>query len=226
MDIYGNALLDFHKTGKTDILWLHNSYDEPEEMPTDVFFRDEKDMPEIELKALNLCKGKILDVGAGVGSHALILDKKGMDVTAIDISPIAVQIMKDRGVKNAVMQDFFKVEQEYDTLLFMMNGIGLTGTMQGFKNFLEKTKDLIHPKGQIIFDSSDISYLYEELPMPQHQYFGEIQFCYEYKNQKGSWFNWLYIDPATLHQLSREHGWNCEIVYVDEQDQYLAKLTL
>ena len=125
MDVFGNAISDFYKTGKADVLWLHNSYDEPEEMPIDVFFRDEEDMPEIELKALSLCKGKVLDVGAGVGSHALLLEKKKIDVTAIDISPIAVQIMQERGVRNPQLQDFFQVKEKYDTLLFMMNGMWL-----------------------------------------------------------------------------------------------------
>lgn len=226
MDIYGSALLDFHRTGQAEILWLHNSYDEPEEMPIEVFFRGENDMPEIELKALELCKGKVLDVGAGVGSHALLLEKKGLDVTAIDISEIAVQIMQERGVKKPLFQDFFKTTEKYNTLLFMMNGIGLTGTLPGFENLLESAKNLLLPKGQLLFDSSDISYLYDDLPMPAHQYFGEISYCYEYKKQKGNWFNWLYIDPTTLQRLSKQHGWNCKIVYVDDQDQYLAQLSL
>lgn len=226
MDIYGNALLDFHKTGKADVLWLHNSYDEPEEMPIEVFFRGENDMPEIELKALGLCKGKVLDVGAGVGSHALLLDKKGVDVTALDISSTAVAIMQERGVKKPVLQDFFSITEKYDTLLFMMNGIGLTGTLQGFENFLETAKNILNKNGQLLFDSSDISYLYDDMPMPENQYFGEISYCYEYKNQKGHWFNWLYIDPTMLQRLSKLHGWNCKIVYRDDDDQYLAQLTL
>lgn len=226
MDIYGNALLDFHRTGKADILWLHNSYDEPEEMPIEVFFRGEDDMPEIELKALGLCKGKVLDVGAGVGSHSLFLDQKKIEVTAIDISPIAVQIMQERGVKTPQLQDFFQVKEKYDTLLFMMNGIGLTGTLQGFEDFLANAKQILNTKGQLLFDSSDISYLYDDMPMPTNQYFGEISYCYEYKKQKGNWFNWLYIDPTTLQRLSKQHGWNCKIVYHDEDDQYLARLTL
>lgn len=225
MDIYGNALLDFHKTGKADVLWLHNSYDEPEEMPIEVFFRGEDDMPEIELKALGLCKGNVLDVGAGVGSHALLLDKKGVDVTAIDISSTAVAIMQERGVKKPLLQDFFSITEKYDTLLFMMNGIGLTGTLQGFENFLETAKNILNKNGQLLFDSSDISYLYDDMPMPENQYFGEISYCYEYKNQKGNWFNWLYIDPTTLQRLSKQHGWNCKIIYHDDNDQYLAQLT-
>lgn len=225
MDIYGNALLDFHKFGNADTLWLHNSYGEPEEMPIDVFFRNKDDMPEIELRALSLCKGKVLDVGAGVGSHALLLDEKKIDVTAIDISPIAVQIMQERGVKNPQLQDFFQVNEKYDTLLFMMNGIGLTGTLQGFEDFLKRAKQMLNPKGQLLFDSSDIRYLYDDMPMPANQYFGEISYAYKYKKQKDNWFNWLYIDPTTLQRLSKQHGWKCKIVFHDDDDQYLAQLT-
>jgi SAM-dependent methyltransferase len=225
MDIFGNALLDFYKKGDTDILWLHNSYDEPEEMPIDIFFRTEEEMPQLEKIALTKCKGKILDVGAGVGSHALVLQKLGYDITAIDISQKAVTIMKDRGVKKALELDIFAASEKYDTLLFLMNGIGLTGTLSGFTDFLEIAKKLIQPSGQLIFDSSNISYLYNDLQKPENKYFGEVSYCYEYQHQKGNWFNWLYIDEETLIKISFQHGWKCEIIFEDGEDQFLARLT-
>ncbi|MEE1946310.1 methyltransferase domain-containing protein [Pedobacter sp. KR3-3] len=226
MDVFGKALTDYCQKGKASTLWLHNSYDEPEEMPIDVFFRDEDDMPELEHQALALCKGKILDVGAGVGSHTLWLQQKGFDVTAIDISETAVEIMRNRGVKKASVKDIFTLEQRYDTLLFMMNGIGLTGTLPGFVSFLAKAKTWINPNGQLIFDSSNISYLYDDLPMPKDHYFGEVSYCYEYQEQKGKWFNWLYLDQQTLLRTAKQCGWQCTICYDDGEDQYLAKLTL
>jgi SAM-dependent methyltransferase len=225
MDIYGMALADFYKNGETSPLWLHNSYDEPEEMPIEVFFREYEEMPELELHALNQCKGKILDVGAGVGSHALLLQERGLDVTAIDICEAAVHIMKQRGVKKAVVQDIFSVDEKYDTLLFLMNGIGLTGTLPGFANFLTQAETLIYPGGQLLFDSSDISYLYQELPKPKHCYFGEVSYCYEYKAEKGNWFNWLYLDQTILTHIANQQGWNCEIISDEGEDQYLARLT-
>jgi len=225
MDVFGSALSDFYKNNTPDTLWLHNSYSEVEEMPVDIFFRSAEEMPILEYKALGLCYGKVLDVGAGVGSHALLLQQMGIDVTAIDISADAVKIMKQRGVKKAFKQNIFLTTEKYDTLLFLMNGIGLTGTLAGFNNFLKQAKALIKPNGQLLFDSSDISYLYEELPKPQNHYFGEISYCYEYKNQKGKWFNWLYLDQETLIRMANENGWQCEIIFNDGEDQYLARLT-
>lgn len=226
MDVFGNALTDFNKKGKADILWLHNTYDEPEEMPIDIFFRNFEEMPDLEHKALTLCYGKVLDVGAGVGSHALILQEAGADVTAIDISADAVKLMQQRGIKKAVEQDVFKTTEKYDTLLLLMNGIGLTGTLSGFIDFLGKAKTLINPDGQLLFDSSDIAYLYTEISKPENKYYGEVSYCYEYKKQKGSWFNWLYLDQETLLRTAHENGWDCEIVFDDGEDQYLARLTL
>lgn len=226
MDVFGLALSDFYKNSTVDTLWLHNSYGEVEEMPVDIFFRSTEEMPALEHTALDLCYGKVLDVGAGVGSHALLLQKMNIDVTAIDISADAVKIMKERGVKKALEQSIFSTDKKYDTLLFLMNGIGLTGTLSGFVDFLQKAKTLIEPNGQLLFDSSDISYLYEELPKPENNYFGEVSYCYFYKSQKGSWFNWLYLDQETLTRTAIKNGWQCEIIFDDGEDQYLARLIL
>lgn len=226
MDVFGTALLDYYKNNTSEILWLHNSYGEPEEMPVEVFFRDEQEMDVLEHKALALCYGKVLDVGAGVGSHALLLQKQGLAVTAIDICSNAVNIMKNRGIKKALLQDVFTVTEKYDTLLFLMNGIGLAGTLAGLTEFLNKAKKMINIGGQLIFDSSDISYLYEDTPKPSLQYFGEIKYCYQYKNEMGQWFNWLYVDQQTLRSIAEQTGWVYELIDVNEDDQYLVKLRL
>ncbi len=226
MDVFGNAITDFYKTGESDTLWLHNSYADAEEMPVDFFFRDDEEMPVLELQALQMCNGKVLDIGAGVGSHALVLQAFNIDVTAIDISEAAVKIMKDRGVKKAIHQDIFTYNEKFDTILMLMNGIGLTGTLSGFKDFLIKLKTLINPEGQILFDTSDISYLYEDLQKPLNRYYGEVSYQYEYKGEKGNWFDWLYIDPKTIDVIAKETGWLSEVIFDDEEDQYLIRLVL
>lgn len=226
MDVFGEALKDQFIKPPAETLWVHNSYDEPEEMPVDIYFRDEKEMPELELKALELCKGKVLDVGAGVGSHALILQKRGFDVTGMDISAAAVAIMKQRGLKNAIEGNILTyTEGKYDTLLFMMNGIGLTGSIPGLKAFLKQVKHLLNPGGHLVFDSSDLSYLYQEIAFPLNGYYGEVSFRYEYKSIKGSWFKWIYVDQQTLKTIATALGWEVTIVFEDDNDQYLARLT-
>lgn len=227
MDVFGEALKDQYTKPPSETLWVHNSYDEPEEMPVDIYFRDESEMPDLELKALELCRGKVLDVGAGVGSHALVLQSRGFDVTGMDISASAVEIMNQRGLKKAVEGNILKYKEDtFDTLLFMMNGIGLTGTIKGLTTFLKDVKLLLKPDGQLIFDSSDLSYLYQEVSFPLSGYYGEVSFRYEYKSVKGSWFKWIYVDQQTLKSLAEKQGWKVEIVFEDDQDQYLARLSL
>nr|WP_068886885.1 class I SAM-dependent methyltransferase [Pedobacter panaciterrae] len=227
MDVFGEALKDQFTKPPAETLWVHNSYDEPEEMPVDIYFRNEDEMPELELKALELCKGKVLDVGAGVGSHALILQKRGLNVTGMDISAPAVTIMKQRGLKQAIEGNILTYKEDtYDTLLFMMNGIGLTGSIAGLKAFLKHVKSLLNPGGQLVFDSSDLSYLYQEIPFPLNGYYGEVSFRYEYKSVKGNWFKWVYVDQKTLKDIAQQSGWDAEIIFEDDNDQYLARLTL
>jgi 2-polyprenyl-3-methyl-5-hydroxy-6-metoxy-1,4-benzoquinol methylase len=225
-DILGQALHDHYYQNKPDQLWIHNQYGPKEEMPVDTFFRQEDDMPELELLALKLCHGKVLDIGAGAGSHTLLLQQKGFDVSAIDISGMGVSVMKAQGVTKAQEADIFTYNQgKYDTLLLLMNGIGLCGTLANLRAFLHHAKTLLKPGGQLLFDSSDIAYLYEgDLPRTE-KYYGELWYQYEYKNKKTEWFNWLYIDKQTLNTVATEAGWVAEVLFDDEFDQYLARLT-
>lgn len=226
-DVYGEALYDFHVLQELkDTLLLHSSYGDIEEMPIEVFFRDETDFPELEHIALALCDGHVLDVGAGVGSHALHLQDKGFQVDALEISERACSIMKQRGVQHIIRKDFFALKAgNYDTLLFLMNGIGLAGTIAGLRELLRHSKKLLSDKGQLLFDSSDISYLYEEyrIPKPEH-YFGEICFQYEYKGNLGKPFHWLYIDQQELIKIAHEEGWVVQILFEDDNDQYLVRM--
>jgi hypothetical protein len=227
MDIYGKALLDQFSGKRISKLWLYNSYGHPEDMPVDIFFRAEADMPEMEIIALNLCRGKTLDIGAGVGSHALILQSKGIDITALEISAKACEIMKHRGVKKVINTDILQYDSEkYDTILLLMNGIGLCEDIPGLHYFLDYIKDLLAPGAQLIFDSSDIAYLYKPDDFISSSYYGEISYQYKYQKIKGNWFKWLYVDFDTLKAIAEKGGWECEMIYEDEMDQYLVRMVL
>lgn len=227
MDVFGTALKDYFDNNFKPPLILHNSYGEAEEMPVEVFFREETDLPGLEKFALDCCRGKILDVGAGAGSHSSILQARGHDVTALEISAVATEIMRQCGIDQVINADIRTYQQErYDTLLLMMNGIGLVETLSGLKRFLKHAKRLLAPNGQLLMDSSDINYLYEDIPRPTDHYFGEIRYQYEYKKQKGDWFGWLYIDQETLFEIALTEGWVCQVIYENDDDQYLARLIM
>ena len=233
-DVLGEALTDQYHNTFTGKLWVHRAEHRSagrkppkEEMPVKVYFREAADMPELEWVALQQCKGKTMDIGAGAGSHALILQQMGFDVTALDISPKATAIMKERGVEKVLQKNFFELEttEGFDTLLLLMNGIGLAGTLDKLRLFFSKAQRLLRPGGRMIFDSTDIAYLYDGKPSKGPNYYGEILYQYEYKKQRSDWFKWLFIDRKTLKEIAGREGWKTELIFEDEWDQYLVRCT-
>ena len=225
MDVFGEALKSYAAGNEETHLILHNSYGEPEEMPVWYFFREYEDMPERERMALSIAEGRVLDLGAGTGSHTLILQQLGYDVKAIDTSAEAVNIMKQSGVRDAERIDFFDMKRErFDTIYSLMNGIGIIGKVGRFEAFLVQAKSLLNPGGQLVFDSSNIRYLYEESELPKDHYFGEVSFQYEYEGLKGDWFDWVYLDPDKLTDLADKAGWYVYFLHSDENDQYLVRM--
>jgi len=225
-DVLGEALWDYFHTHPKAKLWIHNKYGPKEDMPVRTYFRDEEEMPALELTAIGACRGTVLDVGAGAGSHALLLQQKGIDVTAMDISPKAAEIMELRGVKQVVYADIYNyTEKQFDTIFLLMNGIGLAGNIAGLRMFLQHAKKLLRPGGQLLLDSSDIAYLYEG-SIPAGKYYGEIDYEYRYRGLRSGWFTWLYIDKITLASVAEAEGWHVTLLFEDEFDQYLAQLTI
>lgn len=194
-------------------------------MPVAVFFRDELDFSVLENLALIECKGKVLDLGAGAGAHSLTLQARGFEVHALENSVGCIEVMRQSGVKNCILEGYEKHSKKYDTILVLMNGLGLAGTLKGIPSFLSKCMSLLQPGGQLLIDSSDISYLYAEGLSKNSGYFGEVKYQYEYKGQKGDWFDWVYVDQEKLRAITNDIGLNLEILHTDENDQYLARIT-
>lgn len=226
-DIQGKALLDYF-LGKEEVhLTLHTSYGVVEEMPVEVFFRDRRDFSKLERLALRGCRGKVLDVGAGAGSFALELQQEGLQVKALEYSSLSCHILRQRGVQDVIQVDIWQYKEEkFDTLLLMMNGLGLAGKLNRLSPFLLHLKGLLQPGGQIICDSSDITYLYAATGLPEAEYFGEIQYCYEYEEEEGAWFSWLYVDADTLAIYCDSLGLKLQVLHTNKYEQFLARITL
>lgn len=224
-DPLGQAIADYYHRRKPARLWIHNTYGPKEEMPVAAYFRNYHEMPALEHAALALCHGRVLDIGAGAGSHAYWLQQQHTDITALEISALACEVMKARGVQKIIRQDVFDFSGEpFDTLLLLMNGIGLTGTLQGLRLFLRHAATLLRPGGQLVFDSSDVAYVYQDHFPDLKNYYGEIAYRYEYKRKKTGWFNWLYIDRFTLSAIATEEGWQYTFITEDQHGQYLTTL--
>ncbi len=231
-DPIGAAVLDYLAGKKTGNITVACNLADDDFIPVDYLFRQEEEMPELETIALQECRGHVLDVGAGAGCHSLLLQERGQQVTAIDISEGAVEALKQRGVNDVQLADVNTLQnQKYDTLLMLMNGIGIVGDLFGLYKFLVHAKTILNPGGQILLESSDILYMYEDedgsvLLDLNAGYYGEVEYNMRYKTHESGKFKWLFIDASLLEQYAEEHGFAMEVLYEGENGNYLAKLTL
>jgi len=233
-DLFGKAILDYQTNNSPEDLITETTISEEDEMSVAYLFRSYKEMPSMEQKALQLAKGKILDVGCGAGSHSLYLQNElNLEVTAIDISSNAIQACSLRGIKDARVQDVMTLENEtYDTILLLMNGAGMCGKLKNIPNFLIKLKSLLNPGGQILLDSSDIIYMFDDdedggkwIPS-DNEYYGEVVFNIGYKGEKEKPFNWMYIDYNTLQNAAFANDLQAELILEGQHYDYLAKLSI
>ena len=233
-DLFGTAILDFQTNNSPEDLITETTISEEDEMSVAYLFRDFSGMPIIEQKALLLSKGKVLDVGCGAGSHSLYLqNEKKLAVSAIDISEKAIKACKLRGVSNAKVEDIllFENSEKFDTIILLMNGTGIFGKLENVSKYLQKLKSLLAENGQILIDSSDIIYMFDEDEdggkwISGAAYYGELEFTVTYKGQKEAPFPWLYMDYNTLQNSAIANGMQCELVLEGEHYDYLAKLTV
>ncbi|MES2545875.1 MAG: class I SAM-dependent methyltransferase [Bacteroidota bacterium] len=236
-DIFGKAILDYQTNNSPEDLITETSISEADEMPVSYLFRSFLEMPSIEQKAMNLSYGKILDVGCGAGSHSLFLqNEKKLDVTAIDISENAIATCLLRGITNAKPINVLELDSEnpqnkFDTILLLMNGTGIFGKLNEVSKYLQKLKNLLHPNGQILIDSSDIIYMFDEDDdggkwISGSEYYGELEFNLTYKGESEIPFPWLYLDYNTLQNAAIDNGLQCKRILEGEHYDYLAKLSL
>ena len=232
-DPMGAAIADYLAYGKASKLRVFSSQFDEDEIPVPQLFRSYEQMPEIERVALQRCSGRILDVGAGSGCHSLALQAMEKPVMAIDISPLSVAAMRERGVKDVRCINLFDpaLAERFDTILLLMNGSGIVGKLANFPAFFVRMKQLLTPGGQILMDSSDLSYLFEDEDgnldfAPEDDYYGEVDFRMQYKQVKGDPFDWIYIDFCTLSLQAAQAGFQAEKIAEGEHFDYLARLTL
>jgi len=230
-DPMGQAIADYWTSNGKNVktLELLSPDFDDDEFPVEELFRAKAQMPMIEQKALDITKGRTLDVGAGAGCHSLALQEMGLSPTAIDISQLSVDTMTKRGVRDARVQDFWTVSTKYDTILMLMNGTGIIGSVDRLGDFFRHLDNILAKDGQLLIDSSDLCYLFEnedgsmDIPIGG-KYYGELEYTMRYGNILGKPFPWLYLDFDNLAAAAEEYGFRAEIVAEGEHYDYLARI--
>ena len=129
----------------------------------------------------------------------------------------------------AAIRDYH-LHGKYDTLLLLMNGTGIAGKLSQLPALLNRLKELLSEEGQILIDSSDLKYIYEnedgsmdiDLNAP---YYGEVDYQMQYRDIKGEPFDWLYVDFPLLKSIAESCGLEGELIAEGEHYDYLARLS-
>ena len=229
-DLFGKALLDYQSGNYTEDIVTSTNISDEDILPLPYLFRNYETMPKIEQMALKLATGNILDVGCGAGSHSLFLQNKGLNVKAIDISPAAVQVTKDRGVLNVEQLDILHENETFDTIMLLMNGTGIFQELQQVSMYLKHLKTRLKVNGQVLIDSSDIKYMYEDEDGgfwidTNVAYYGELDYFISYKGEEEIPMKWLYLDFETLKTECNKVGLNCKLILEGDHFDYLARLS-
>lgn len=232
MNEFSQALWAYHNGDLSAEFLIRRDDGYQDRVPVSVFF-DESDFSSLESKALDLCAGKVLDVGAAAGRHSLSLVRRGLNVTSLDILPEMESILRDRGAEQVVISDIMAFSHEqFDTVLMLMNGIGMVGTIEDLKKFLRHAHRIVTPGGQILCDSVDVSVTsnpthvaYRNQNADRGSPLGQQTLTIEYNGIAGKPFHWIHIDFEFLAGISRDEGWDSELIVQDEGGHFLCRLT-
>ena len=221
-----DAALAAHRDGRRDAtLVMRTDLAGDEAVPVALFFRPVEEMPPVERRALAEARGRILDLGAGAGAHARPLSAAGNAVTALEILPEALAELVAGGVADvrAGGLEALRDDERFDTVLVLMNGLGLPGTVAALDDFLIALAAHLAPGGRILADSTDPS---AWDPPDDGRYVGEIHMQLEFEGRSGPPFPFLFVDPDTLAGACARAGLGCEVLELEEDGRYLAAMTL
>lgn len=232
MEPFGLALLDYLEGDRSAAITVRRDDGFTAVLEMSHFFRGPEGFAEIEKEALDRCRAPVLDVGAGAGSHSLELQRRGVAVTAIDVCPQAVEVMRGRGVQDAREADVHDFEGgAYRSVLVLGRSIGLAQTLQGLDLLLTRLQGLLAKGGEILCDSLDVRATSEDFHLAYHEanrqagrYVGQSRMRFEYKDRIGEWTGWLHVDPDILRERACDAGLSCAAALRLPTGEFLARL--
>lgn len=230
VDAYGEQLWSYFKTGepRNEIIERDDGLLSLGQFGGKLYFSEYKDWQPIEKEAMKYARGRVLDVGCGAGRHSLHLQAKGLDVTGIDNSPLAIKICRERGLKKARVMAFKDVGQfksdSFDTVIMMGNNFGLFGSFKLAQTLLKKLHRLTSPDALIIamtrdpYATKDPAHAaYHKLNRKRGRMGGQLRIRVRFKGAIGSWFDYLLVSKDELKTILKNTGWRVER-YLDGYD--------
>jgi 2-polyprenyl-3-methyl-5-hydroxy-6-metoxy-1,4-benzoquinol methylase len=231
-DAFGAAVNDFYR--KKDAALIIERDDGYVDIDTaDHYFHEFRQWPEIEREGIKFVKGNVLDVGAGAGRVSLYLQKSGFKATALDNSPLALDVCTGRGVRTTVLSDIehFSPSRPFDTILMYGNNFGLMQNHTTAIRILEKMYDYTSDNAVIIAETMNVytttneSHLqYQKKNRLHGKISGQIRFRMRYQNHASPYFDYLFVNEREMRNIILATRWELGGFIKDVSDVYIALL--
>jgi len=237
---FGQALQRYLATGSTQdaeqlLFWSDLQPNNPDVLPAGFFFRSRSDMPPLERKALELCRlhgGRVLDIGAGAGSHALALAEMGVEVDTVDACPEAVEVMQTRGL-SARCCSMWRLGHldKYTTILLLMNSAGAVGSITSLRDFLSRVYESSAPNCRVLLDTCPPDWdtirsaaKRRVAPLPRTSFleseYAVLRCRLSLGAQSGPEFPLLFTEPRAVAAVAAAVGWRTGLAYEDEDTRH------
>lgn len=217
-DAHGRLIYDYYKGRPLGVEIVERDDGFVNSGAGGAYLSEYKEWPAREKSAIRLAKRRVLDIGCGGGRHSLFLQENGLDVTGVDISPLAIQVCKARGLKDARVMSIDRVGPSlgrFDTILMLGNNFGLFGNKSKARVLLRRFLNMTNPKGRIIAESLDI---YKPPVDPAHKRYhmmntgrgrmpGQVKIRIRYRSLATPWFDYLLVSKKEMKQILMGTGW-------------------
>ncbi|MFO0691049.1 MAG: class I SAM-dependent methyltransferase [Myxococcota bacterium] len=225
------ALLDHHRDGRPRRVTALRADGVEFEIETEEYFTLDGELAPLDRLALARARGRVLDVGAGSGRHALALQAKGCEVVAIDVSPACVELCRERGIRDARVVDVMTIGAQddrglgrFDTIFFGMQTIGVAGGVRPLRILLSRLRGLLAPGGIVLADSSELREAWDGDAADRSPARGEIVLETRYGRLRGEPFPWVYLAEPDLVAVAEAAGYVAETLMRVESGEYLLEL--
>jgi cyclopropane fatty-acyl-phospholipid synthase-like methyltransferase len=235
-DAFGHAMYAYYSTGMkhpniNEIVEREDGYIETSGGPA-AYFKEYRDWPPEEKKALRYARGRVLDIGCGAGRHSLYLQEKGLEVVGMDNSPLAIEVCRQRGLGHAETISLNQISSGlgvFDTVLMLGNNFGLFGSYQGARRYLKKISRITSKNGRIIAATTDIydtdnpeHLRYHEMNRKRSRMAGQIRLRVRYRQYVTPWFDYLMVSRKEMEDILKETDWKISRIIESGGPVYIA----
>ncbi len=238
-DAFGLALLDFLHGG-SGVHITERDDGQVDAMAADLYFigyekwADFHFVTATDVAALEIVSGRVLDVGAGAGRHALAVQQRGDEAVALDVSPGAIEVCRERGVRHAFLGTTGELvtrnSEPFDAALLLGHNLALLGSAESSGPFLDSLRALLRPGGVVVGNCLDpyttdnpIHLAYHERNRERGRMPGQIRLRVRFQDVAGDWFDYLFSSPDELAELAERAGWRVDEI-TEPNPTYLAVL--